>query len=59
MYVLGFAFVTCSKYFPPHRVSYRGKDAGAKFVEEIIKEKNRILQLIKKEGTKTIIIFQT
>jgi hypothetical protein len=44
--VSGFTFYTVSPYFPPHKVTYRGPDAGEVFIHKIHEEKDRILEVI-------------
>ena len=41
--VSGFTTYTVSPYFPPHKVTYRGADAGEVFKHKIHEEKDRIL----------------
>ena len=50
----GFSFVTTSPYsqFQRKEVRYRGKDCAKKFVEEIVKERNRLLKIIDEESKK-------
>ena len=56
--VSGFTFVTISPYFPTKKQTYRGPDAGKKFLEEIMKEEKRILKLMY-ESEKTMIFSST
>ena len=48
----GFSIVTTSDYFPRNEILYRGENALTKFLDELEKERNRILKLIKEESHK-------
>ena len=51
--VCGFSIVTTSPYnFKRHEILYRGEDALTKYLDELKKERNRILKLIKEESHK-------
>ena len=50
----GFSLVTTSSYskFKRKEIRYRGPDTAKKFVEEVCKERNRLLKIIDKESRK-------
>ena len=52
----GFTFTTISPFYDPKTVSYRGPDAGEKFLHKIVKEETRVMQLIKDANIDIIMI---
>ena len=42
----GFTFYTASQYFTPRKVTYRGSNAAQIFLKEILKEKDRIIDIM-------------
>ena len=52
----GFCLVITSPYFPRREISYRGKDAETKFIEELKKARNECLNLIKNESHKPMLL---
>ena len=44
--VSGFTFVTKSPFYPQHKVSYTGPDAGEVYIEKTLEEEERIKKLI-------------
>ena len=47
--VSGYCFTIVSPYYKPKTLSYRGKDAGIKFLHAIFKEEKKILNILKDE----------
>merc|ERR1712240_924561 len=52
----GFCLVITSPYFPRCEISYRGKDAETRFIEELKKARNECLNLIKNESHKPMLL---
>ena len=51
----GYTFTTKSPFYESKTVSYRGPDAGGKFLRDILKEEKRVMQLIN-DANKEIIM---
>ena len=51
----GYSFVTISDFFPPNFQVFRGQNAGEQFLDEILKERDRILKLFETEGQKKML----